>query len=86
MRHLASGEVRPARGKLSVAELALAMYRPERTVRYWLAIWRAAKVPGIDVVQLQGSASAYVVDRSLLTRWRAGRLPAPRAATLAHAA
>lgn len=71
---------------MGARELALAMGQPERTVRRWLALWRAAGVRGIDVVQVRGPLTGYRVHPSLLRRWREGRLPAPHESALSQAA
>ena len=67
-------------------EVALALGKPVRTARRWLALWRAAGVAGIDVVPVRGTVTAYAVSPSVLRRYRVGLLPVPHESALSAAA
>lgn len=66
---------------MTACEVALALGKPERTVRRWLALWRDRGVRGIDVVPVRGTVTAYAVHPSVVRRYRAGALPVPHEST-----
>lgn len=70
---------------MSLREVALALGKPERTARRYLALWLRQGVRGIDVVPVRGTVTAYAVSPSVLRRYRVGLLPVPHE-SLAQAA
>lgn len=72
------GEVRPKDAGLSLAELALSIGQPYRTVARWVAAWHALGVPGICVVRARARGGlSYRVSADLPARWLACELPSP---------
>jgi hypothetical protein len=63
---------------LTAKALARAMGVPVQTVLRWLRVWRDLRVEGIALVPSKGRYGArYVIDRSVVDRWRSGLLPEP---------
>lgn len=71
-------EVRPECAGLSLAELAIAIGQPYRTVARWVVAWHLQGVSGVERVRSRGRGGhSYRVAADLPARWLACELPSP---------